>query len=482
MFLEATIPIATNEQLQQTLYAIRNISSRSIVRYENNQLEVFVHLQETPLENIPVLFSHLGVTRMIYVGASEKELETLNNIKKDSNFANLTFENLTVPVPSFSEEEIANAQNSEHVSKEKPKISNQPKTKSTRKKRKNKEKVEKIILPDVADETETNTTVPEKIEEDKSNIDFEDNETLPILPDADSVQEEETEHQLIEIIDQSLSFLECGQKLSKICNIPERAVEAFIAVLNVSTKLYSAKTEYSWPVITSELKKRNIDLTYYNRSLMVKSTQASINKTFFEFLDVVTPKLLEKFQSDLSCASSGTQEVLDTIPVESTPIEESNISEVKESSDSNSTPAVPPENETDSDEQYDQLLKCMPKIASLTHLAEIKKAEREILTMDKSLPLQERISKVIELMGDTTWKNNTEHLSVSETLFYCKNFDAKFDMKVKTSKHYLIWAKRIRNFSYLYNPEDIKKRIFASDFITEIRQYIMSEEELANLK
>lgn len=460
MFLEATIPIATNEQLQQTLYAIRNISNRSIVRYENNQLEVFVHLQETPLENIPVLFSHLGVTRMIYVGASEKELETLNNMKKDSNFANLTFENLTVPVPSFSEEEIANAQNSEHVSKEKPKISNQPKTKSTRKKRKNKE----------------------KIEEDKSNIDFEDNETLPILPDADSVQEEETKHQLIEIIDQSLSFLECGQKLSKICNIPERAVEAFIAVLNVSTKLYSAKNEYSWPVITSELKKRNIDLTYYNRSLMVKSTQASINKTFFEFLDVVTPKLLEKFKSDLSCASSETQEVLDTIPVESTPIEESNISEVKESSDSNNTPAVPPENETDSDEQYDQLLKCMPKIASLTHLAEIKKAEREILTMDKSLPLQERISKVIELMGDTTWKNNTEHLSVSETLFYCKNFDAKFDMKVKTSKHYLIWAKRIRNFSYLYNPEDIKKRIFASDFITEIRQYIMSEEELANLK
>lgn len=481
MFLEATIPIATNEQLQQTLYAIRNISSRSIVRYENNQLEVFIHLQETPLENIPVLFSHLGVTRMIYVGASEKELETLNNIKKDSNFANLTFENLTVPVPSFSEEEIANAQNSEHVSKEKPKISNQPKTESTRKKRKNKEKVEKIILPDVADETETKTTVSEKIEEDKSNIDFEDNETLPIPPDADSVQEKEAEHQLIEIISHSLSFLECGQKLSKTCSIPERAVEAFIAVLNVSTKLYSAKTEYSWPVITSELKERNIDLTYYNRSLMVKSTQASINKTFFEFLDVVTPKLLEKFKSDLSCASSETQEVLDTIPVESTPIEESNISEVKESSDSNNTPAVP-ENETDSDEQYDQLLKCMPKIASLTHLDEIKKAEREILTIDKNLPLQERISKVIELMGDTTWKNNTEHLSVSEALFYCKNFDSKLDMKVKTSKHYLIWAKRIRNFSYLYNPEDIQKRIFASDFITEIRQYIMSEEELANLK
>lgn len=481
MFLEATIPIATNEQLQQTLYAIRNISSRSIVRYENNQLEVFVHLQETPLENIPVLFSHLGVTRMIYVGASEKELETLNSMKKDSNFANLTFENLTVPVPSFSEEEIANAQNSEHVSKEKPKISNQPKTESTRKKRKNKGKVEKIILPDVADETETNTTVSEKIEEDKSNIDFEDNETLHIPPDANSVQEKEAEHQLIEIIAQSLSFLECGQKLSKICNIPERAVEAFIAILNVSIKLYSAKAEYSWPVITSELKERNIDLTYYNRSLMVKSTQASINKTFFEFLDVVTPKLLEKFKSDLSCASSETQEVLDTIPVESTSIEESNISEVKESSDSNNTPAIP-ENETNSDEQYDQLLKCMPKIASLTHLDEIKKAEREILTMDKNLPLQERISKVIELMGDTTWKNNTEHLSVSETLFYCKNFDAKLDMKVKTSKHYLIWAKRIRNFSYLYNPEDIQKRIFASNFITEIRQYIMSEEELSRLK
>ena len=142
-------------------------------------------------------------------------------------------------------------------------------------------------------------------------------------------------------------------------------------------------------------------------------------------------------------------------------------------------------NEDVFDEYWSGIFSCMPKIIS-TDTYRINKAlnkEKQFLAIDKTKPISFRIKEVLEIMEDISLVADPNFITFSEKIF-TKVPEIKIErsMPLYEKTRLLQWSKMLQKFVQRYYTKDPNFRVKVDKFLTELREIIMTPEEIKEIK
>ena len=177
---------------------------------------------------------------------------------------------------------------------------------------------------------------------------------------------------------------------------------------------------------------------------------------------------------------------------ESNPEEEEPKAEAEEKTESNpeeEEPKAEAKVETDSNEVFAEywsgIFKCMPKIISTDtyRIENASKKEQQFLAINKSNPMAFRIKEVLEIMEDVGLVADSNFINLSEKIFTkVPVIKVEKSMPLYEKMRLLQWSKALQKFVQKYYTNDLNFRVRIEDFMTELREIIMTPEEIEKIK
>ena len=137
------------------------------------------------------------------------------------------------------------------------------------------------------------------------------------------------------------------------------------------------------------------------------------------------------------------------------------------------------------DEYWSGIFKCMPKIISTDkyRIENVSKKEQQFLAINKSNPIAFRIKEVLEIMEDISLVADPNFITLSEQIFTkVPVIKVEKSMALYEKMRLLQWSKMLQKFVQRYYTKDPNFRVRIESFLTELREIIMTPEEIAKIK
>ena len=137
------------------------------------------------------------------------------------------------------------------------------------------------------------------------------------------------------------------------------------------------------------------------------------------------------------------------------------------------------------DEYWSGIFKCMPKIISTDkyRIENVSKKEQQFLAINKSNPIAFRIKEVLEIMEDISLVADPNFITISEKIFTkVPVIKVEKSMALYEKMRLLQWSKMLQKFVQRYYTKDPNFRVRIESFLTELREIIMTPEEIAKIK
>ena len=137
------------------------------------------------------------------------------------------------------------------------------------------------------------------------------------------------------------------------------------------------------------------------------------------------------------------------------------------------------------DEYWSGIFKCMPKIISTDkyRIENVSKKEQQFLAINKSNPMAFRIKEVLEIMEDISLVADPNFITLSEQIFTkVPVIKVEKSMALYEKMRLLQWSKMLQKFVQRYYTKDPNFRVRIESFLTELREIIMTPEEISKIK
>ena len=287
------------------------------------------------------------------------------------------------------------------------------------------------------------------------------------------------------------------QKMSWFCieNIIKRSSQNLCkrAEFNTNTK-----------VLISKAVKERFNLTLLVFLKLIKELMIEVNAKAKENSEPESePEVVSEAKAEEELEPESEPEVVPEAKAEEEPrpeLEAEEISEAKaeeelepESEPEKTTPEAKaerkPESESKQEETFDEywsgIFKCMPKIISTDkyRIENVSKKEQQFLAINKSNPIAFRIKEVLEIMEDISLVADPNFITLSEQIFTkVPVIKVEKSMALYEKMRLLQWSKMLQKFVQRYYTKDPNFRVRIESFLTELREIIMTPEEIAKIK
>lgn len=287
------------------------------------------------------------------------------------------------------------------------------------------------------------------------------------------------------------------QKMSWFCieNIIKRSSQNLCkrAEFNTNTK-----------VLISKAVKERFNLTLLVFLKLIKELMIEVNAKAKENSEPESePEVVSEAKAEEELEPEPETEVVPEAKAEEEPrpeLEAEEISEAKaeeepepESEPEETTPEAKaerkPKSESKQEETFDEywsgIFKCMPKIISTDkyRIENVSKKEQQFLAINKSNPIAFRIKEVLEIMEDISLVADPNFITLSEQIFTkVPVIKVEKSMALYEKMRLLQWSKMLQKFVQRYYTKDPNFRVRIESFLTELREIIMTPEEIAKIK
>ena len=201
----------------------------------------------------------------------------------------------------------------------------------------------------------------------------------------------------------------------------------------------------------------------------------------------VIPEAKAEEEPELESEPEVVSEAKSEVEPKSKPELEEPKTKVEEEPKPEPEPEVTSEAETKEtfDEYWSGIFKCMPKIISTDkyRIENVSKKEQQFLAINKSNPMAFRIKEVLEIMEDISLVADPNFITLSEQIFTkVPVIKVEKSMALYEKMRLLQWSKMLQKFVQRYYTKDPNFRVRIESFLTELREIIMTPEEIAKIK
>ena len=201
----------------------------------------------------------------------------------------------------------------------------------------------------------------------------------------------------------------------------------------------------------------------------------------------VIPEAKAEKEPELESEQEVVPEAKSEVEPKSKPELEEPKTEAEEEPKPEPEPEVTSEAETKEtfDEYWSGIFKCMPKIISTDkyRIENVSKKEQQFLAINKSNPMAFRIKEVLEIMEDISLVADPNFITLSEQIFTkVPVIKVEKSMALYEKMRLLQWSKMLQKFVQRYYTKDPNFRVRIESFLTELREIIMTPEEIAKIK
>ena len=137
------------------------------------------------------------------------------------------------------------------------------------------------------------------------------------------------------------------------------------------------------------------------------------------------------------------------------------------------------------DEYWSGIFKCMPKIITkdTSRIQKVSKKEKQFLAIDKSKPISSRIKEVLEIMEEFNLVADESFITFSEQIFTkAPVIKIEKSTPLYQKMRLLQWSKSLQRFVQKYYTNDPNFRVNVDKFLEEVREMIMTPEEIGKVK
>lgn len=141
--------------------------------------------------------------------------------------------------------------------------------------------------------------------------------------------------------------------------------------------------------------------------------------------------------------------------------------------------------EDDFDEYWSGIFKCMPKIITkdASRIQKVSKKEKQFLAIDKSQPISSRIKEILEIMEEFNLVTDESFINFSEQIFTkVPVIKIEKSTPLYQKMRLLQWSKSLQRFVQKYYTNDPNFRVNIDKFLEEVREMIMTSEEIKKVK
>lgn len=405
-----------------------------------------------------------------HVTGSETEVETDSENKKEEN-------------KSDSEDDDANAETG--VEKTEP-------------------EAELEVIPEVKAEEETEPEAePEVIPEAEVVEGLELEQEQEVAPEAKAEEkspkvkssEEFSKEYAEKLYEESENLEEFSGKLADYIQISDSRIRnAFEELI----KAVAETQKMSWFCIENIIKRssqnlcKRAEFNTNTKVLISKAVKERFNLTLLVFLKLIKELMIEvnakaKENSEPESEPEVVSEAKSEVEPKSKPELEEPKTEAEEEPKPEPEPEVTSEAETKEtfDEYWSGIFKCMPKIISTDkyRIENVSKKEQQFLAINKSNPMAFRIKEVLEIMEDISLVADSNFITLSEQIFTkVPVIKVEKSMALYEKMRLLQWSKMLQKFVQRYYTKDPNFRVRIESFLTELREIIMTPEEIAKIK
>ena len=310
-----------------------------------------------------------------------------------------------------------------------------------------------------------------------------------------------------ELYEESENLEEFSGKLADYIQISDSRIRnAFEELI----KAVAETQKMSWFCIENIIKRssqnlyKKAEFNTNTKVLISKAVKERFNLTLLVFLKLIKELMIEvNSKAKENSEPESEPEVVSETKSEEEPEPESElevVSEAKSEEDSEPEPepekTTPeakaerkPESESKQEETLDEywsgIFKCMPKIISTDkyRIENVSKKEQQFLAINKSNPIAFRIKEVLEIMEDISLVADPNFITLSEKIFTkVPVIKVEKSMALYEKMRLLQWSKMLQKFVQRYYTKDPNFRVRIESFLTELREIIMTPEEIAKIK
>ena len=273
-------------------------------------------------------------------------------------------------------------------------------------------------------------------------------------------------------------------------------------------KAVAETQKMSWFCIENIIKRssqnlyKKVEFNTNTKVLISKAVKERFNLTLLVFLKLIK-ELMKEISPEAEATSESEQEA-EEISEEKTEKEPESELEVVPETKSEEEPEPEPEPEETTpeakaerkpeseskqeetlDEYWSGIFKCMPKIISTDkyRIENVSKKEQQFLAINKSNPIAFRIKEVLEIMEDISLVADPNFITLSEKIFTkVPVIKVEKSMALYEKMRLLQWSKMLQKFVQRYYTKDPNFRVRIESFLTELREIIMTPEEIAKIK
>ena len=390
------------------------------------------------------------------------------------------------------------------------------------------------VIPEVKAEEETEPEAePEVIPEVKAEEETEPEAEPEVIPEAEVVERLELEQEqevapeakaeekspkvksseefskeyAEELYEESENLEEFSGKLADYIQISDSRIRnAFEELI----KAVAETQKMSWFCIENIIKRssqnlyKKAEFNTNTKVLISKAVKERFNLTLLVFLKLIKELMIEvNSKAKENSEPESEPEVVSETKSEEEPEAESELEAVSEAkSEEDSEPEPEPEGTTPEakaerkpeseskqeetlDEYWSGIFKCMPKIISTDkyRIENVSKKEQQFLAINKSNPIAFRIKEVLEIMEDISLVADPNFITLSEKIFTkVPVIKVEKSMALYEKMRLLQWSKMLQKFVQRYYTKDPNFRVRIESFLTELREIIMTPEEIAKIK
>lgn len=372
------------------------------------------------------------------------------------------------------------------------------------------------VIPEVKAEEETEPEAePEVIPEAEVVEGLELEQEQEVAPEAKAEEkspkvkssEEFSKEYAEKLYEESENLEEFSGKLADYIQISDSRIRnAFEELL----KAVAETQKMSWFCIENIIKRssqnlcKRAEFNTNTKVLISKAVKERFNLTLLVFLKLIKELMIEvNSKAKENSEPESEPEVVSEAKAEEEPepnMESEEVPEAKSEEDSEPEPepekTTPeakaerkPESESKQEETFDEywsgIFKCMPKIISTDkyRIENVSKKEQQFLAINKSNPIAFRIKEVLEIMEDISLVADPNFITLSEQIFTkVPVIKVEKRMALYEKMRLLQWSKMLQKFVQRYYTKDPNFRVRIESFLTELREIIMTPEEIAKIK
>ena len=372
------------------------------------------------------------------------------------------------------------------------------------------------VIPEVKAEEETEPEAePEVIPEAEVVEGLELEQEQEVAPEAKAEEkspkvkssEEFSKEYAEKLYEESENLEEFSGKLADYIQISDSRIRnAFEELI----KAVAETQKMSWFCIENIIKRssqnlyKKAEFNTNTKVLISKAVKERFNLTLLVFLKLIKELMIEvNSKAKENSEPESEPEVVSETKSEEEPEAESELEAVSEAkSEEDSEPEPEPEGTTPEakaerkpeseskqeetlDEYWSGIFKCMPKIISTDkyRIENVSKKEQQFLAINKSNPIAFRIKEVLEIMEDISLVADPNFITLSEKIFTkVPVIKVEKSMALYEKMRLLQWSKMLQKFVQRYYTKDPNFRVRIESFLTELREIIMTPEEIAKIK